>query len=196
MQLEHTFEVLAPPEQVWAYLLDVERVAPCMPGAELTEVVDETTWKGTVTVTLGPVKLTYKGKVVMQERDDEAHRVVLKATGQETGGKGTATATVTSTLETAGEGTRVLLVSDVTLSGAAAQYGRGMVGDVSARLTDQFADCLQEHLDTESTPAGDGERRPAAEPQPIRGFRLGLWTLWRAIVRFVRRLFGGGRSSR
>ncbi len=197
-----------------------------MPGAELTEVVDETTWKGKVTVKLGPVKLNYRGKVVMQERDDDVHRVMLKATGQETGGKGTATATVTSTLETAGQGTRVLIVSDLTLSGAAAQYGRGMVGDVSKRLTDQFAECLQGQLSPAPAAAPADEETAAARPteqagaapdtgtstvsgpgaadrgaapaprpsppqqKPIAGFRLMLWTLWRAVVRFVKRLLG------
>lgn len=192
MKLEHTFEVPAPPEEVWDYLLDVERVAPCMPGAELTDVVDETTWKGKVNVRLGAVNLTYRGKVEIAEQDDDAHRVVLKATGQEMRGKGTASATVTSSLEQVGDGTRVDITTDMTLSGAAAQYGRGMIGDVSRKLTDQFADCLREQLEPAPQPAAADdaaapEPRPAPQPQTVKGGRLALWAVGQAFLRLVRR---------
>jgi carbon monoxide dehydrogenase subunit G len=99
--IENDFEVPAPIDRVWAYLLDVEKVVPCMPGAELTESVDDTNWKGKVTVKVGPVSLSFAGKIGMQERDDSAHRVVLKGQGMEQRGKGAASATVTSTLEAA-----------------------------------------------------------------------------------------------
>jgi len=96
VEIENEFTVRAPVDQLWAYLLDVERIAPCMPGAELTETIDEKTWKGKVNMKLGPVSLSFAGTVAMEERDDAAHRVVLHARGQEQKGKGAANAVVTS----------------------------------------------------------------------------------------------------
>lgn len=184
MKLENTFEVAAPPEQVWAFLLDVERMAPCMPGAELTEVVDDRTWKGKVNVKLGPVSLSYAGTVVMRERDDAARRCVLQADGRETRGKGTATATVTSRLESVdGGATRVVIETDLTLSGAVAQMGRGMIGDVSQRLTGEFARCLAERM---AATGGPGDAPPAEAPRAVSGIRLALWALFRAIGRLLR----------
>lgn len=178
MRLENAFEVPASPEDVWRFMLDVERVAPCMPGAELTEVVDDHTWKGKVTVKLGPVSLSYTGTVVMEEKDEQERRAVLKAEGRETKGKGTATALVTSQLQAAdGGGTRVGIVADLTLSGAVAQFGRGMIGDVSQRLTDQFAECLRATLAAEPG-------APAPRAKPVAGIRLGIWAVLRAIGRF------------
>jgi uncharacterized protein len=198
VKLEQAFEVPATPEQVWELLLDVEKVAPCMPGAELTEVVDETTWKGKVNVKLGAINLTYRGKVELAERDDDARRVVLKASGQEMRGKGTASAEVVSSLEQQDSGTKVEIITDLTLSGAAAQYGRGMIQDVSRKLTGQFADCLKQQL--EGPPPGEegAEPRPAPQPQAVKGGRLALWAVGQAILRFLRRLLGalreGGRA--
>lgn len=147
MEFDNQFEVPAPPERVWAHLLDVEAVVPCMPGAELTETVDDRTWKGKVTIKLGAVSLTFKGTVSMTERDDEAKRVALDAKGMEARGKGQATATVTSTMTATDDGgTRVDMHTDLSLSGQAAQMGRGMIGDVSQRLASEFADCIAEEL--------------------------------------------------
>src|SRR3990170_558726 len=98
MEIENSFEVPAPVEQVWSFLLDAERIVPCMPGAELTETIDDSNWKGKVTIKLGPVSLNFAGKVTMVERDDATHRAVLKASGMEQRGKGAASATITSTL--------------------------------------------------------------------------------------------------
>lgn len=147
MEFDNQFEVPAPPERVWAHLLDVEAVVPCMPGAELTETVDDHTWKGQVTIKLGAVSLTFKGTVSMTERDDEAKRVALDAKGMEARGKGQATATVTSTMTATDDGgTRVDMHTDLSLSGQAAQMGRGMIGDVSQRLASEFAECIAEDL--------------------------------------------------
>lgn len=185
MRLENSFEVLAPLDQVWDFMLDVPRVAPCMPGCELTDVVDEETWKGKVLVKLGPVSLSYAGKAVMVERDDASHRVVIKADGTETRGKGTASALVTSHMEQAGDGkTRVVIQTDLSLSGAVAQFGRGMIADVSQRLTDQFARNLQERM---AAPGEAGSDPPAAA-EPVAGIRLGLWALLRAVGRFLARI--------
>jgi uncharacterized protein len=185
VRLENSFEVPAPIDQVWEFMLDVPRVAPCMPGCELTEVVDDRTWKGKVNVKLGPVSLSYAGKAVMLERDDAAHRVVLKADGTETKGKGTASARVTSHMEAGADGsTRVLIETDLTLSGAVAQFGRGMIGDISQRLTNQFADNLKEQM----ADPGNGGPAEQTAATPVSGLRLGLWALFRAIGRFFARI--------
>ena len=150
IQIENDFEVPAPVDRVWDYILDVERIAPCMPGAQLTEVVDDTHFKGRVVIKLGPVSLSFAGTVTTQERDDAGHKVVLKASGMEQRGKGSATALVTAWAEEAeGGGTRVKYVQDITVTGAVAQYSRGMMQDVSAKLTKQFADCLQQNITAE-----------------------------------------------
>jgi len=216
MLIENEFTVSTPPEVLWATLLDVEKIAPCMPGAELTEVVDETNWKGKLNAKFGPVAMSFAGSVTMESRDDEAHRVVLKAKGMEAKGKGAANATVTSWLE-AGEGdqTTVKMQADITLTGAAAQLSRGLLPEISKHLTQQFADCLQETMAAEgasaAAPAAEGTQAapgeapaavpaaaPAARPaaaKPVGGFKLGLIAIWGLIKNFFRKLFGGGKPK-
>lgn len=187
MLIENEFSVAAPIDHLWAYLLDVEKIAPCMPGAELTEVIDENNWKGRMKMKFGPVAMVFAGTVTMVERDDDAHRVVLRAQGTESKGKGAASAHVTSWLEP-GEGngrsngaaTTVRMQADITLQGFVAQMSRGMLPDISARLTQQFADCLQSNM-----AAAEG-----ASPRPVGGLSLGFWALIRAIGRGIGRLFG------
>jgi carbon monoxide dehydrogenase subunit G len=206
MQIENAFTVPAPPERLWAYLLDVERVAPCMPGAELTETVDETTWKGRVNLKLGPVSLAFAGTVSIEERDDDALRVVLRAKGMEQKGKGAANASVTSWLEP-GEGeTTVKMSADVQLTGAVAQLSRGLLPEVSKKLTAEFAECLRSNMSAEAqaaaAPAGGSApatTEPAATPsavkaKPISGLRVGLGAIWSIVVNFFRRIFGGRRQ--
>jgi carbon monoxide dehydrogenase subunit G len=194
VRIQNEFEVQAPIDRVWAYLLDVQKIAPCAPGAELTEVVDDHTWKGKVNVKVGPVAMSFAGTVVLQERDDQAHVVVLKADGREQRGKGAASALVQSRLEAVDGGTKVSIDTDLTITGAVAQYGRGMVGDISQRMTKEFADCLQAKIAGEE-PAAPAAPPPSAGPvseaggPPVKGIRLGAWALWRAVVRFLTRLF-------
>lgn len=191
MKLENAFEVAAAPEVVWAYLLDVEKVVPCMPGAELTEVLSETSWKGRVRMALGPVSLSYAGTVEIENRDDAGRSVRMRAKGTEASGKGMAAATVTSTVKEGQSGSRVEIVTDLTITGPAAQFGRGMVADVSQRFTDEFAACLGQRLAGPSGDGGEGAGGEAAAPataKPISGLRLGIWALWRAFLRALRRL--------
>jgi carbon monoxide dehydrogenase subunit G len=207
MEITNSFEVPAPTEKVWSYMLDVTKVVVCMPGASLTETIDDTHWKGKLTMKLGPVSLNFAGKVEMAERDDEAHRVVLKASGMEQRGKGAASATVTSKLESMDEGgTRVDVVQDIKVSGQAAQFSRGMMQDVSAKLTKQFADCLKTNISVEEAEAAaivpeaadanpDAVEPRAPVPQrmeakPVSGLRLAFGALGSAIGRFFKRLFG------
>ena len=191
MELENTFEVQAPPEQVWEYLLDLERVTPCMPGAELQELPDERSWKGKVSVKLGAVGLSYAATALIDERDDEVRSVVLKANGRETRGRGMAQATINSSVQPAADGgSRVTMHTDLTISGAVAQYGRGMIADVSKRLTDEFADCLQARI---AAPATHEKAEPPVA-KPIAGVRLALWAVAHALRRLVGRIGEAVRS--
>jgi uncharacterized protein len=191
VRIENRFLVRAPVDRAWSYLLDVERIVPCAPGAELTEVVDDRTWKGKLNVKVGPVAMSFAGTVTLVERDDDAHRAVLRAQGREQRGRGAATAVVTSRLEPADEGTQVVLETELTISGAAAQYGRGMIGDISQRLAGDFARCVEEGI-LATEPAGSRMAPPAT---PVGGARLGLWAFWRAVVRFFGRLSRKNRSG-
>lgn len=199
MEIENEFDVPAPVDHVWTYLLDVERVAPCMPGAELTEVVDDHTWKGKVNMKLGPVSLAFAGTVTMQERDDQAKRIVLAAKGMEQKGKGAANASVTSWLEQGDGVTNVKMRADIHLTGTVAQLSRGLLPEVSRKLTQQFADCLLQSMraaEVRATESADiaaevaAPVEPSARAKPIGGIRLGLAAFWASIKGFFRRLFG------
>ena len=172
MLIENEFTVHAPVDFLWSYLLDVERIAPCMPGAELTEVVDDKNWKGKLNAKFGPVSMSFAGSVTVQERDDVAHRIKLTAKGMEAKGKGAANASVTSWLEDGPDAdtTTVKMQADITLTGAAAQLSRGLLPEISKKLTQQFADCLQESMaaaQTASTDAADASAAAPAAPKPV-----------------------------
>lgn len=152
MRLEHEFSVPAPPEVVWAAVIDPERVAPCMPGATLTSV-DGSSFAGGVKVKLGPVSLLYKGTGEFLETDEQARRVVIKASGKDSRGNGTAAATVTVTLTPDGDGTKGSVSTDLTVTGKPAQFGRGMIVEVGGKILDTFAGCLASKLGEPSAPA-------------------------------------------
>jgi carbon monoxide dehydrogenase subunit G len=158
MRLDHTFTVPVPVDQAWDVLLDVPRIAPCMPGAALTDF-DGESFNGTVKVKLGPIQLTYKGKGRFVERDEAARRVVIEASGRDVRAAGTAAATVTAVLAPDGDSTRVDVATELTVTGKPAQFGRGMLADVSGKLLNQFADCLAGQL---AAPAPE----PTAESAP------------------------------
>jgi carbon monoxide dehydrogenase subunit G len=199
MLIENEFTVTAPIEALWAYLLDVEKIAPCMPGAELTEVVDGSNWKGKLNAKFGPVSMSFAGTVTMDERDDAAHRVVLHAKGMEAKGKGAANATVTSWLEPgdAPDRSLVKMTADITLTGAAAQMSRGLLPEISKKLTQQFADCLQASMAAENAPAASADAgtaasapTPAPVAKPVGGLSLGVAATWAVVKNFFKRLFG------
>lgn len=162
--IETSFEVPAGTDEVWGYLLDIEKVVPCMPGAELTETIDDDHWKGKMKLKLGPVSLVFAGKVEMQERNEEARRVVLEASAMEQRGKGAASATVTSSMESFDGGTRVHVAQDIKVSGQAAQFSRGMMEDVATKIVHQFADCLKAQMEAEGIVAGDGAGPDSGAP--------------------------------
>ena len=148
MKLEQSFEVDAPLEQVWALLIDVQRVAPCLPGAELTEVADDGTYHGTFSVKIGPAKASYRGSMTMESVDEAAHEVKMRANGTDKRGQGGAKALMHSKLSARdGGGTHVEVETDLTITGRLASFSRGgMIQDVSNRLLDEFASCLQAQL--------------------------------------------------
>ena len=142
MELAHEFTVAVPVEQAWDVLTDVARIAPCMPGAVLT-VVDGGTYHGQVKIKVGPITAQYKGTASFAEKDEAARRVVLKASGRDTRGQGTASATVTAAMAEEAGSTTVSIVTDLSVSGRVAQFGRGVMADVSARLLEQFVRNLE-----------------------------------------------------
>jgi uncharacterized protein len=183
MKLENEFTVPAPVEQAWQVLLDVERVAPCLPGAAL-EGAEGDAYRGTMKIKIGPITTSYSGTVKIEEADEAAHRAVMRAQARDSRGQGTAAATITSTMEAVDGGTRVHVETDMRVTGPAAQFGRGVMQDVSAKLMGRFADCLAEEmagaaatgvtahedvaggrLEPPPGPAGDSAEA-AARPQP------------------------------
>jgi carbon monoxide dehydrogenase subunit G len=148
--LKNRFAVDAPIDAVWRHLLDVPKVATCIPGAQLTQVIDERTYEGKIGIKLGPIDVGYRGRVTLEEIDEAAHRVRLKAQGSESRGRGGASATVTSELHIEDGKTVVVMESDVAVTGLIAQFGRSSVmEDVSSRMADRFARCLEQALKAE-----------------------------------------------
>jgi carbon monoxide dehydrogenase subunit G len=177
VELTNEFRVSVPVADAWAVLTDVERIAPCLPGAQLQEIEGDE-YRGIVKVKVGPITAQYKGKATFQEKDDAGHVAVLKAEGRDTRGQGNASALITATLTPDGEGTAVKVVTDLTITGKVAQFGRGVLVDVSGKLLGQFVDCLENDLlsgapsappEVAATPPhGDplATETKAAEPEP------------------------------
>ena len=214
MEFDNSFEVPLPPAEAWKVLLDIERIAPCMPGAELTEVVDKTTYKGRISVRLGPVALTFAGTVKFEEIDDTNHKARISAQGTDAKGRGGANAASEFRLEPAGQGSKVLVHTNLTLSGSVAQYGRGVgiIQATAAQLMNQFAKCLKDKFGQQRVAAPplvpDGISpmpAPSATPPspehpstalpplpappavPISGFALMARVIWNAITGLFRR---------
>ena len=165
MQLENKFTIEAPLDKAWAALNTPETIAPCFPGATLTEYEGDS-FTGTVKVKLGPISLTYKGKGTYVERDDAAHRVVIEAAGRDSRGNGTANATVTGSLAADGpDKTAVTMVTDMTITGRPAQFGRGVISDVADKIIGQFAGCVAEKLAPEAEAGTDGRDAAASRPR-------------------------------
>ena len=160
MELSNEFVVPVAIDEAWGLLTDVERIAPCMPGAELQEIEGDE-YRGIVKVKVGPITAQYKGKATFVEKDDGAHRAVLRAEGRDTRGQGNANATITATLVPEESGTRVTVVTDLAITGRAAQFGRGVMADVSDKIVGQFSSCLAKKLGPGAAKAD--EAAPAAE---------------------------------
>ena len=199
MEFENEFEVPVPLEEAWDILMDIERIAPCVPGAELTEVVDDKTYKGKISVKLGPVALTFNGQTTFEELDTANFSAKLKAQGTDSKGRGGAHANVTFRMEPQENNTKVIINTNLQLSGAVAQYGRGvgMVQDLSQKIIGQFADNLAkdviDHTDGIEVETGDSsspslikaEDEVPKDIAPVQLGGMGLSVLWNAIKRFL-----------
>ncbi|HET9781392.1 MAG TPA: SRPBCC family protein [Candidatus Dormibacteraeota bacterium] len=199
MQLENSFQVGAAPDKVFDYLLDVTKVVGCVPGAELTEVVDQSTFRGKVKVKVGPITVAYNGTARISERDDAERSATLSAEGRETTGSGSARASATMKVQPAGEGSLVQIVTEYHVAGRVAQFGRGVMEDVSRRLIKDMAACIQANLegedpqpDTATTDVSAAVERSAPPPRPqqtaapVSVFAI----MWHLIKLRVARLFG------
>ena len=153
MEMDHSFTVPVPPDRAWDVLLDVERIAPCMPGASVDEFDGEVV-TGRIKVKVGPVSLTYRGTAKFTERDPDAKVIVLEASGKETRGAGTASATVRATLEPGGEGTIANMHTTMNVTGRPAQFGRGVMVEVGGKLVEQFAQNLRQLITDDSAGGG------------------------------------------
>jgi hypothetical protein len=213
MEIKNNFVVPLPPDEAWRVLIDIPRIAPCMPGAELTNIIDDRSFKGNVAVKLGPVALVFSGTARFEEVDDQAHTARVKAQGSDTKGRGGASAAVSFALSAVPEGTRVDVVTDISLSGMVAQYGRGIgiIQALATQLVNQFASALHTMLAQDDAPARrfpdratmDKRGAPISEPvepatgfqsrpsKPISAFSLLFTAIWNAITR----LFKGGRTT-
>ncbi|MCH1514362.1 MAG: SRPBCC family protein [Acidimicrobiales bacterium] len=168
MELNNDFEVSAPIEKVWEVINDVELIAPCLPGAQLEEVENDE-YRGFVKVKVGPITAQYKGVAKFVEKDDSNHRVVIRGEGRDTRGAGNAAADITASLEPTEEGTLVTVVTDLKITGKVAQFGRGVMADISKKLMGQFADNLSELVLAEGgdSPSGKSEDSDNQEPEAI-----------------------------
>ena len=163
MELINTFEVSVPIDTAWKVLTDVERIAPCLPGAQLQEIEGDE-YRGIVKVKVGPIQAQYKGKAVFLERDDVNFKAVLDGSGRDTRGQGNASAIITAQLQPAGEGTQVTVTTDLTVTGKVAQFGRGVLADVSAKLLTQFVDNLEQTVLVDDAITAPAAEAPAAAP--------------------------------
>ncbi|HKA67189.1 MAG TPA: SRPBCC family protein, partial [Solirubrobacterales bacterium] len=155
MQIENSFEVGAPADRVYAFLLDVNRVVGCVPGAELSEVVDPNTFKGKVKIKVGPVTVAYAGTARISDRDEASRTATLEGEGRETTGPGNARAKANMKVEESGAGSRVTVSTDFTVAGRVAQFGRGLMEDVSKSLVAQMAACIKSQLETAEEPPAE-----------------------------------------
>lgn len=213
MDFENSFDVPLPPDQAWTTLMDIERIAPCMPGAELTEIVDDKTFKGKVSVRLGPVALTFQGTASFENVDNDAHKADVKAQGADAKGRGGANANVAFHLEPSEAGSTVKIHTDLQLSGSVAQYGRGagMIQDLASQIIGQFAKNLAAQIEADQPAAAPAAAEtadaaetapaeqpaaapppqaaaPAAAPAQVGG--MAFKVLWNQIVRSIKSLFG------
>ena len=168
VRIEEVFQVAAPPEQVWAYLTDPQQVAPCLPGANLTEVIDDKTYAGTIKVKVGPVTAGYRGKIQITDQDDDARTVKMLGEGMESSGAGSAKMVLSSQVIALDDGgTEVRVQQDVEVVGKLAQFGRGMVQEVGKQLFRQFVGCAKAHLEAAAAAAPAAvDTESAAGPPP------------------------------
>lgn len=195
MQLTNSFAIPVPPDRAWPLLLDVERIAPCLPGATLTEVVDPRSFKGKATVKVGPVSLSFDGAARLVDVDDAARTALLEAKGNDSKGRGGAQAEARFALTPEGTGTRVTVTTQLAMNGAVAQYGRasGLMQEIANQLVTQFATNLAAQLET--APAADTTSAPGAAA-PAANAISGIGLLMASLRAIIGRWFGRGADGK
>ena len=188
MLIRNDFDVAQPVDRVWQFIQDIPQVASCLPGAELTDKTGDDSYRGKVAVRMGPVRLQFAGTADITERDEQAKRLVVNASGAEERGRGQASMVVTAQLSAAGRGTKVAVIQDLQLAGAAAQYGRGMIADVSAVLMRDFSANMADRI-TRIDRGESADQIAATAATPASGFALGLRAALMALARVFRRFF-------
>ena len=195
MQLENSFSVDAPPDRVFAYLLDINKVVGCVPGAELSEVVDSTTFKGKVKIKVGPITVAYNGTARITDRDDAARSAAIEAEGRETTGPGSARAKAVMKVDAEGSGSMVKISTDYSVAGRVAQFGRGVMEDVSRRIVNEMAACIKANVEggeqhaaavSGGSVSADAPTPAPVTARPVNAVPLFFQVLWEGI----RRLFG------
>jgi carbon monoxide dehydrogenase subunit G len=201
MQLENSFSVGAPPDKVFAYLIDVNKVVGCVPGAELSEVVDPTTFKGKVKIKVGPITVAYSGSAKIVDRNDAQHTATLEAEGRETTGPGSARAKALMSVDADGAGSTVKIVTDYNVAGRVAQFGRGVMEDVSRRIVNDMAACIKANVEaaepgaaggvTGGSNVGGGTGVPADAPPMVTAKPINALSLFfKVLLAGIRRAFG------
>jgi uncharacterized protein len=197
MQLENSFSVGAPPDRVFAYLLDVNKIVGCVPGAELSEVVDPTTFKGKVKIKVGPITVAYNGTAKIVDRNDAQRSATLEAEGRETTGPGSARAKAVMSVEPEGSGSTVKIVTDYNVAGRVAQFGRGVMEDVSRRIVNDMAACIKANVEAAEPASGGGPgasvagAAPASPAQPVTAKPVNALSLFFKVMwSGIRRAFG------
>ncbi|HVP68428.1 MAG TPA: SRPBCC family protein [Anaeromyxobacteraceae bacterium] len=195
-RIERHFTVKAPPDRVWAFLVDPHRVIHCLPGAELQEVIDDRTFRGSVKVKLGPATVAYQGRVRLVELDEGGRRVKMTGEGREGGGAGAAKMTMESHLSEVSDGTEVAIAAEMDVAGRMMQLGRGMIEQVSKQLFDQFAACVKATLEVPAgAEPGAATAAPPGPAKPVHIVPLVLAALWALLTRLVERLLPGKRGD-
>ena len=199
-KIEERFEVQAPVERVWKYLIDPKRVVECLPGAELIEQKDEHTFLGAIKVKVGPLSMSYKGQAKFTEINEQTHQVRMVGDAREVSGSGSTKVSMLSTVSPlANGGSEVLVNADIDLVGKIVQFGRGMIQEVSRQMFRQFSTCVKKNLEVpeEPQPQQEPENTPAEpETKAVAAAPLAFRALWAIIVRFFSGLFGGAEVKK
>lgn len=200
-KIEERFEVQAPVERVWKYLIDPKRVVECLPGAELIEQQDERTFLGAIKVKVGPLAMSYKGQAKFTEINEQTHQVRMVGDAREVGGSGSTKVSMLSTVAPlANGGSEVLVNADIDLVGKIVQFGRGMIEEVSRQMFRQFSTCVKKQLEIAEAPPQPQQQTADKPAEPdtkaVAAAPLAFRALWAIIVRFFSRLFGGGDTKK
>ena len=201
-KIEQRFEVQAPVERVWKYLIDPKRVVECLPGAELLEQKDEHTFLGAIKVKVGPLSMSYKGQAKFTEINEQTHQVRMVGDAREVSGSGSTKVSMLSTVSPlANGGSEVVVNADIDLVGKIVQFGRGMIEEVSRQMFRQFSTCVKQHLEVPEEPQQQPQQpvdKPAADPETkaVAAAPIAFRALWAIIARFFRGVFGGGDTKK